>query len=158
MVVQCRWFVFELPEKDISNVAVQCRQYSTISCRGLSELLKKYISNVEVQRDCTYNHFHKTNKTPERVRFVVHYKQNGRQQITHALHIALCKKQRETLKASLPSISKLTLFILDSFISSVWSSKAKKTSPISRQSKKRHFYAEHVLQQYVQLSELVGYT
>ncbi len=29
------WFVSELPEKDISNVVVQCRQYSTISCRGL---------------------------------------------------------------------------------------------------------------------------
>ena len=25
----------ELPEKDISNVVVQCRQYSTIICRGL---------------------------------------------------------------------------------------------------------------------------
>ena len=25
----------ELPEKDISNVVVQCRQYSTISCRRL---------------------------------------------------------------------------------------------------------------------------
>ena len=46
MVVQCRyrrivfyntlsWFVSELPEKDISNVVVQCRRYSTISCRDL---------------------------------------------------------------------------------------------------------------------------
>ena len=29
------WFVSELPEKDISNVVVQCRQYSTISCLDL---------------------------------------------------------------------------------------------------------------------------
>ena len=28
-------FVCELSEKDISNVAVQCGQYSAISCRGL---------------------------------------------------------------------------------------------------------------------------
>ena len=25
------WFVSELPEKDISNVVVQCRSYSTIT-------------------------------------------------------------------------------------------------------------------------------
>ena len=70
------WLVFELPEKDISNVVVQCRQYSTISCRGsclnnlkkisqmwgpiqvvfynklswlVSELPEKDISNVVVQ-------------------------------------------------------------------------------------------------------------
>ena len=29
------WFVSELPEKNISNMVVQCGQYSTISCRGL---------------------------------------------------------------------------------------------------------------------------
>ena len=29
------WLVSEVPEKDISNVVVQCRWYSTISCRGL---------------------------------------------------------------------------------------------------------------------------
>ena len=29
------WFVSELPEKDISNVVVYCRWYSTISCCGL---------------------------------------------------------------------------------------------------------------------------
>jgi hypothetical protein len=36
--------VFELPEKDISNVGVQCRYYSTISCCGLclNNLEKKF--------------------------------------------------------------------------------------------------------------------
>jgi hypothetical protein len=29
------WFISELPQKDISNLGVQCRQYSRISCRGL---------------------------------------------------------------------------------------------------------------------------
>ena len=29
------WFVSELPQKGISNVVVQCRQYSAISCRDL---------------------------------------------------------------------------------------------------------------------------
>ena len=29
------WFVYELPEKDISNFVIQCRYYSTVSCRGL---------------------------------------------------------------------------------------------------------------------------
>ena len=29
------WFVPELPEKDISNVVVKCRWYSTISYRDL---------------------------------------------------------------------------------------------------------------------------
>ena len=37
----------ELPEKDISNVVVQCSYYCTISCCGLYlNYLKKDISNV----------------------------------------------------------------------------------------------------------------
>ena len=35
------WFVCELPEKDISNVVVQCRKYSTKSCRGLCRGLER---------------------------------------------------------------------------------------------------------------------
>ena len=38
------WFVSELPEKNISNLVVQCRLYSTINCRGRS--------NVDVQCMC----------------------------------------------------------------------------------------------------------
>ena len=40
------WFVFELPEKDISTVVVQCRWYSTISCRGLCLNCLKKISQT----------------------------------------------------------------------------------------------------------------
>ena len=40
------WFVSELPEKDISNVVVQCRSYYTISCRGLCLNYLKKISEV----------------------------------------------------------------------------------------------------------------
>jgi hypothetical protein len=40
------WFVSELPEKDISNVVVQCRQYSRISCRGLCLNYLKKISQT----------------------------------------------------------------------------------------------------------------
>ena len=39
-------FVSELPEKDISNVMVQCRLYSTISCRGLCLNYLKKISQT----------------------------------------------------------------------------------------------------------------
>ena len=40
------WFVSELLEKDISNVVVQCRLYSTISCRGLCLNYLKKISQT----------------------------------------------------------------------------------------------------------------
>ena len=40
------WFVSELPEIDISNVVVQCRRYSTISCRGLCLNYLKEISQT----------------------------------------------------------------------------------------------------------------
>ena len=36
----------ELPEKDISNVVVQCGRYSTISCRGLCLNYLKKISQI----------------------------------------------------------------------------------------------------------------
>jgi hypothetical protein len=43
------WFVSELPEKDISNVVVQCRgSYNKLSW-FVSELPEKDISNVVVQ-------------------------------------------------------------------------------------------------------------
>ena len=38
--------MYELPEKDISNVVVQCRQYSKISCRGLCMNYLKKISQT----------------------------------------------------------------------------------------------------------------
>ena len=40
------WFVSELPEKDISNVVVQCRYYCTISCHGLCLNYPKKISQT----------------------------------------------------------------------------------------------------------------
>ena len=40
------WFVSELSENDILNVVVQCRQYSTISCRGLCLNYLKKISQT----------------------------------------------------------------------------------------------------------------
>ena len=40
------WFMFELPEKDISNVVVQCRQLSKVSCRGLCLNYLKKISQA----------------------------------------------------------------------------------------------------------------
>ena len=38
--------MYEVPEKDISNVVVQCRQYSTINCRSLCLNYLKRISQT----------------------------------------------------------------------------------------------------------------
>jgi hypothetical protein len=45
---QLPWFVSELLKKDISNVMVQCRQYSTISCCGLPEKISQIWDPVQV--------------------------------------------------------------------------------------------------------------
>ncbi len=41
-----QWFVSGLPEKNISNVVVQCRKYPTITCSGLCLTYMKKISQT----------------------------------------------------------------------------------------------------------------